>query len=711
VIFALVVVLLTETKSIEVHFTDRAPVIDGVIEEVWQSADSAYDFIQYMPYEKEGPSDLSEVYLLQDASNLYVAFRCWTKNIKPTTQLGGNEDFVVIYIDPFGSKTTAYYFRTAISGCYNDGWILDDARSSDDSWDGVWYRAVKVFDDRYEVEIKIPFKSIRYKKGLSEWGINFKRYICAKQETDYWTEVLQVEGSLVSKYGSLKGINPQATGYYFEIYPEGFFRSDKTKNEMTELKFSGSLNLKWDITPQTTLNATAFPDFAQIESDPFTLNLSQYETYLDERRPFFLEGKEIFRMSDFGEGKGFFTPLRIFYSRRIGKSINSEIVPILGGLKLSGKSKEWSMGVFGAITAPVWDSVATDSMIDPPPIEPERGFGVFRLKRKVFESSDIGLLFSGSAVNSDTYNYGIGLDGVYRSGPNQFILQTALSDKIEKRGWAFSSGYFGFIKNFLTMGGAEVVHDSFDVSDIGYVPWAGLKKFLFFTGPFKMYPKGVLRNLWVGPGIAVIQEPGDTIDWSKLVFFVFNPNFRNNWGFNLEFSGGPYYEADTNYLHRGINFSVWGNGTKYDLWFGGNFSYSYNYYRDYLAYQGYTWHGFEYNIFPRLSLSFESNSWIEWDITDTILAITPMATPRIEFTITPTMSVSFFNEFVFSTPGTDFGDTEFLTNRLGFLFSYNFRPKSWLYIALNDYREISDTSGLPAKNRVGAIKTKYLIYF
>ncbi|GAI77788.1 unnamed protein product [marine sediment metagenome] len=222
-------------------------------------------------------------------------------------------------IDTFGSKTTAYYFQVFASGIFQDGWVLDNGRTFDDSWEGVWYRAVKLYDDRFEVEIKIPFKSIRYKKGLVKWGITFVRYTAHNREVVCWNEFLQKEGVLISKYGTLTGINPQATGYYFELYPEGYLRYDKDwVKDTTKFKPSMSLNFKWDLTPQTTLNATVYPDFAQIESDPFELNLSRYPTYLDERRPFFLEGKEIFRMADFGD-MGFFDPLEIFYSRKTGK--------------------------------------------------------------------------------------------------------------------------------------------------------------------------------------------------------------------------------------------------------------------------------------------------------------------------------------------------------------------------------------------------------
>ncbi|GAI19234.1 unnamed protein product, partial [marine sediment metagenome] len=226
---------------------------------------------------------------------------------------------------------------------------------------------------------------------------NQVRYTAHNREVVCWNEFLQKEGVLISKYGTLTGINPQATGYYFELYPEGYLRYDKDwVKDTTKFKPSMSLNFKWDLTPQTTLNATVYPDFAQIESDPFELNLSRYPTYLDERRPFFLEGKEIFRMADFGD-MGFFDPLEIFYSRKTGKLVKNDAVPIIGGLKLTNKSNDWNIGALGAYTD---EYVDTLNEID----EPNQWFGVLRAKRSVFENSDIGMLFSGMMIDKDNYN-------------------------------------------------------------------------------------------------------------------------------------------------------------------------------------------------------------------------------------------------------------------------------------------------------------------
>jgi len=698
----LIILLGMNNKTLEVRFTENAPEIDGVIEKVWETSDSAYDFVQSIPYEKAQPTERTAVFVLQDAENLYFAFRCYAKEHPPIACFTGNEDYIEIGIDPFGSKSTAYYFTVYASEIRDDGWLLDDGRREDDSWDGVWYRAVKLYDYKFEVEIKIPFKSIRYKKGLNQWGIQFVRYIAHNRETDYWTEVLQIEEFMVSKFGKLKGVTPYSTGYYFELFPEGFLRYDKMREEEGEFKPRLSLNFKWDLTPEATLAATTFPDFAQIEADPFELNLGQYPTYLDERRPFFLEGKEIFRMSDFGEGMGFFKPLDIFYSRKVGRSIDGEVIPIIGGLKFTNKSEKWNIGALTVYT----DEYSENDVV----IEPRRGFGALRLKHKVLDNSDVGMLFSGTIVDNHNYNYAIGIDGVYRREVSQLIIQSALSDKNGKKGLAVSSGYFGWIGKFMSIINAEVVQDSFDVSGMGYVPWSGRQKFLALIGPFKTYQKGFLMNLFWGPAIMAAKEPGNP-DWSKVIGIMINPNFRNNWGFNVEVTAGPYYEADTNYFHRDLNYSVWGNGPKYTINFGGDYGYTYNYWRGFLAYQGSNWITYYYSVTPRVSFTLNANLWIEWNPSNALIATTSMFTPRIEYRINADMKLGIFNEFVMTMPRINFSETELLSNRLGVLFSWNFKPKSWLYIALNDYRTQNEIGDLELQNQIGAIKVKYLLYF
>jgi hypothetical protein len=696
-------VAISGAKTVSVRHTDTAPKIDGVIEDIWQQADSAYDFVQYVPYEKAAPTEKTVVYVLQDAENIYFAFKCYAQNKKPIASPTGDEDYITVKIDPFGSKTTGYYFWVFASDQLWDGWLHDDGRSNDDSWEGVWFSEVKLYEDRYEVEMRIPYKSIRYKRGLNAWGVQFKRHIPFIAEESFWTEVLQAEGDLISKWGQLTGVDPKVIGFHFELYPEGYLRYDRDfLTDTTDTRPSLSLNLKWDLTSQTTLNGTFYPDFAHIESDPFTLNLDQYPVYLQERRPFFIEGADIFRMSDYGSGTAFFQPLNIFYSRRIGKSIDGDAVPIITGLKLTDKTANWNAG---ALVVRTDDYASADSVV-----EPARWFGTIRAKRRILNNSDLGILLSGSLVNRQDYNYALGIDGVYRSGRNQFIIQSAASDRNGKRGWAISTGYLGDVGILRTMAAAEAVHDSFDVGDIGFVPWAGRKKINLYTGPYMQYAKGSVRTLHVAGGIKAVREARHS-DWSKLGVLLINPIFRNNMSTTLQLLVGPYYEADQDYLRRELLLSLAGNLFGYWLQINSSFGYMYNYSQNYLAHRSSTLLLYNYAITPLINPGFNANLWVEWDTLNRISSVTPRFRPYITFFFNGDLRLEVFNEMVFEMPRGDFSDASWSSNRFGFLFSWRFLPKSWLYIALNDYREQDEQGSLQPQYRIGAIKAKYLVYF
>jgi hypothetical protein len=230
------------------------------------------------------------------------------------------------------------------------------------------------------------------------------------------------------------------------------------------------------------------------------------------------------------------------------------------------------------------------------------------------------------------------------------------------------------------------------------------------SGPYWEYDKGSIRNYWIAPGIRLIQEPGDS-NWSVVGKAEMNAQFRNDWGFDFNIGLGRYYEADTNYLYRYINLSTWGILFGNRINFGCDYSYSYNYYRGFLAYQGNNWFSYIYSIIPQMSVGLASNFWIEWDTDNSILAIWPMLRPSIRIKINADMGIDIFNEIVMQTPRTNFSEIDLLSNRFGFLFSWNFMPKSWLYIALNDHRMQGEGGNLQPLYQIGAIKAKYLIYF
>jgi hypothetical protein len=688
-------------KSIDVRHTDIAPRIDGVLEEVWSRADSITDFIQSQPDEASEPTEKTTVYVLQDRGNLYVAYRCEASNHPPVGQLYGLEDEFTVFMDPMDTKQTGYFFKLYGSGIYRSGLILDDGHMTDWSWEGVWYAAVRLHYDSAIVEMRIPFKSIRYKRGAGGWGINFGRFIAYNRERDYWVEVTEAGGgNRVSNFGRLAGMNPRSQGYYFELYPEGFVRLDQDPGEDARVKPRASLNLKWDLTSVTTLNATVLPDFAQIESDPFSFNLSRYPVYFAERRPFFIEGSELFRMT--GIGSWGFRPLELFYSRRIGKAVGEEPVPILSGLKLTTRSPDWSFGALGAYTDHLPDSTGGE-------LEPRRGFAVLSSKFRLLDVTSLGLLFSGTAASRDDYNAALGADWNFRSGSHRGAVQSAVTTRSGTTGWALNSGYSGYIGNFTATGALAVYGDSFSTTDIGYAPWAGSKDFEVSAGPVWRRNGGALRRIALTPGFELCQAP-ESDELSCYGWIPVGFQFRNGWGMDASVYGGRGSEADTNYFGRGGDFSVWGNSLKHDHNFGVSFNHDYNYRRGYVADHVSDWFTLNYYLLQRVALTLSFNNWWECSQDCDLLGVTSVARPKVDFRIDSKMSFNIYSELVLTTPETRFGETEMAANRLGFLFSWNFLPKSWLYLALNDYRTDSG-EGLQLTDRVAAVKLRYLFYF
>ena len=683
-----------EISTIEAHYTPVAPVIDGRIDSIWNIADSVTQFTQSSPHPGKPASEPTTVWILYDDANLYVAYRCETSGRKPVACLSGSEDGIWLDIDTFNDKTTAYGFYVGASGSESDDIVLDDGRNTDCSWNGVWFSKVKVYPESYIVEIKIPFRSIRYKNGLKKWGINFNRWIYKTKESVWWTPVKQEEGLRVSRFGELTGINPGVKGHGVEIYPVGFVKQEKY--EETSTYPSAGLNLSFRITPDVKLLGTINPDFGQIEADPYTLNLSKYETYLAERRPFFVEGSEHFKPSSFESGSGFYSPIDVFYSRRMGKRLTTgEEVPISIATKVIGKSKSWDIGGLFARTEKLKD-------------EPQAYWTITRYKHQLFKNSSIGVLYAGKETGKG-YARALDLDGALRTRKSQFLYQIIGSNANNKHGFGINAGLKLMGKGYLLMGSGCWLSDSLDINEIGYMPnmIAGERKILLFAGPMKFYKKGVLQSLCYGIGGAVSKEPQEENLSNQFTLFL-NPCFRNKWGFSFNTTFGKTYEADTSYSSKSLNLCVWsGGGRRWNTNFGFWYGYTWNYPREWLAWQGSNWLWTSYSITSKLSISASANSWIEFNPEGKFESMSSSIAPGIGYSFTKDISLSLYSEFV---PLTDRNSTELFSARISFLWSWKVAPKSYVYIAFNDYRERTSQT-FQEKECIGMIKLKYLFYF
>jgi hypothetical protein len=374
-------------------------------------------------------------------------------------ELSDMGDCVALFLDTYLDKQNAFLFQTNALGVQYDARVFNDGSNMDESWDGVWRAEGRLTSKGWFVEIRIPFCTLRLHSGPDQtWGFQAWRYIERLDEVSYWVPVTRTEGSRVSNFGTLEGIECLHAGINLQILPYGMARGETSQSEDASAEADAGVDLKWGLTPSTILDATVNPDFGQIEADPEYINLSRYEYYLREKRPFFLEGEELL-----------LTPFSVFYSRRIGKRLpDGTQVPLLSGARLTGKMQSTSFVLLGAAT----EGVRSEFYREPPAL-----YSAGRVRWDLPEGSNIGVIVSGRDTLGG-YTRCTAFDAYLR-----FFSRIDLVGEIAKS-WDLypdmegNAGHIGayFRSANWTMGGSHTaVGKSFRIDDFGYVPWYGMQ--------------------------------------------------------------------------------------------------------------------------------------------------------------------------------------------------------------------------------------------
>jgi len=695
---------------------DKEVNVDGVIDDVWNYADSTTTFFQLEPYFNQPTSVKTIAKVLTTEEAIYCLMICYDDKqfiqANAGMQDGFTGDIVSVMLDTFGDKQTAYKFAVNASGVKSDSRMLDDARNRDYSWDGIWDAASQIYDWGYVVEMKIPYKSIKYDKNLTEWGLDFDRWRSYNKEDIYWCGYEQSEGQRISKFGKLifQDFKPTITGLNLEIYPVGIAKTTYLGNNKYKFDPSAGLDVFYNPSEQLTFLLTANPDYAQIEADPFSFNISRYESYFSERRPFFTEGNEVFNPSGRQRSSGFYRPLELFYSRRIGKLLpGGEEVPLIFGTKAFGRYSDWEYGGFVAMTG------ETDYVDDGNNMtEPQSYFGSARIKKQILDNSSIGVLMVGKQTKEDTYGV-IDIDGAFRGSDWQLAYQFARSFENEEGDYAASVGFTNISETWGNLFRMRAIGNEFNVNQVGYVPWQGTVNSVGLTGPMWYFEDGVIRNIFLYFGPAINYEHADLYtDYAGVIGF--NMQFRDGWGYEINTDFGKSKDEGIIYDSYSINLSSWFNlSQKWNANVWGGYQKTYNFGRDYLA--SYSWFGFyaEWKALDILEIGTSYDMFIEGDPDGNIEDITYNARPF--FSLTPINNLNFRvyvdNVFVRSTDRME---------RIigGFLFSWNFLPKSWIYLAVNEFQDRSDQydannnlmpNTMHTTDRAGVFKIKYLYYF
>ncbi len=339
------------------------PRIDGVLDDsIWYLGEWQGAFTQQQPFGGAKGSESTYIKVLYDHSNLFVAIVCQDREPgKIRDKLDRRDaitgDMTGIAIDSYYDKRTAFEFNLSAAGQKMDLKHKGDYLW-DFNWDAVWDGATAINDTGWVAEMSIPFSQLRYARQEEyTWGMHVWRWIDRKKEEDQWQYIPVEAPAMVYLFGKLEGINGIKNSRQVEILPYLLGAYNNPVNEGNPFKFNGGIDAKVGISSDITLDLTVNPDFGQVEADPSILNLSAFETFFDEKRPFFLEGNDIF---DFELGGDI-----PYYSRRIGSApdfpgtygdLEISAIPdrttILGAAKITGKSRNGlSVGLVNGLTS------------------------------------------------------------------------------------------------------------------------------------------------------------------------------------------------------------------------------------------------------------------------------------------------------------------------------------------------------------------------
>jgi hypothetical protein len=455
-----------EKKQYKATRISTAPVINGILDdEIWQSGDWVDDFIQHEPYNGGKASQRTEFKILFDEDNLYVAIKAYDTNPdsivnRLTRRDHADGDQAGIIVDSFHDLRTGFWFGVSSAGVKSDQMFTGDGQNQDQSWDPNWWVKTSVNNEGWVAEMKIPFSQVRFEKNSGDvWGLEIIRTLYRKNETTLWQHIPKDAPGIIHLFGELKGLEQIKPRKIFDVTPYGVAKSETFKADPENpfqstgklSKLNGGIDAKIGVTNNMTMDLTINPDFGQIEADPSEVNLSAYETFFSEKRPFFIEGNNITNFG-LGIGDGDVGNDNLFYSRRIGRQPqwypdlndgwNADVPiqsTIIGAAKLTGKTKDGlSLGFVEAMTAQENAEIDTIGGRISKPVEPLTNYLIGRVQKDINEGKTIiGGIFTSTNRDLDAnlseilhkaaYTGGVDFTQYFKNKSWMFNLNTALS--------------------------------------------------------------------------------------------------------------------------------------------------------------------------------------------------------------------------------------------------------------------------------------------
>ncbi len=429
--------VLAETrKDVKKSYTTKKivnapPTIDGKLSEsIWLEAEKSGDFTQFQPQSGAAPTEQTEFAVLYDDNNIYVGIWAHDSDAssisKRMTRRDNIEgDLVGVDFDSYHDMRTSFGFWVSASGVKLDRIMSGNGSNEDDTWDPIWFVKTHIGENGWTAEMRIPFSQLRFEKNSDQgWGLNVLRLLFRSEEVSLWSPIPKEASGFVHLYGELKGIEGVEARKQYDVTPYSVVSTERYEAEEgnpfatgTDYNYSVGVDAKIGVTNNMILDLSVNPDFGQVEADPSQVNLTAYETFFEEKRPFFIEGRSILSLP-LMIGEGDLANENLFYTRRIGRRPHGypdlagneyttmpAFTRIIGAAKLSGKTENgWSIGALETVTRPEKAEIDLDGERRYETVEPLTNFFVGTVKKDLNEGNTLigGLITSTHRVLDET---------------------------------------------------------------------------------------------------------------------------------------------------------------------------------------------------------------------------------------------------------------------------------------------------------------------
>lgn len=521
--------------------------VDGRIDEpAWAAAPVVTDFIQAQPNTGAPATERTEVRFVYDESNLYVSALCYDSDPKGLVVktierdypgvLSEDMDSFGITFDTFLDRRNSFLFFVNPRGGVKDGQTFNDGTTRDYGWDGIVDVRTTVHDSGWTVEMAVPWSTLRFDptRTVQSWGVNFLRRIRRKNEVSYWAPLARRERIfLMSQAGTLNGLPQIPKGRNLGIKPFVLARRSTGDNLLADDRGNeadAGFDLKWGVTPQTTIDLTFRTDFSQADVDQEQVNLTRFPLFFPEQREFFLENSGIFTLGDItapgaprsGTSLRDFT---LFHSRTIGLR-RGRPVPLVGGARVTGRAESFEFGVLNVQSESFEQNAAEN-------------FAAVRLRRNILGNSDVGFLFTNrQRTGTDSgvaYNRSLGTDVNFRLAQFLFVSSyVALTRAPDTGGEAarVAVGWRDRVWNLSGMG--RYVGGGFDPG-MGFIRRTGIRQWYATFGAHPRPPlPGVLEINPYAEADFITDLGGQRLSWDGALGF--GTTFRDGGSLSLRYN-------------------------------------------------------------------------------------------------------------------------------------------------------------------------------